>query len=121
MYLGNELCRTFNIIKTDKDIILSALALHDTMKRGLKETDHKTYHLYHPYYPRLHYKKYRIKGFEVEYDKIMDCIESHMGSLNPDDHWGIISKAKPTNMPEAIVHLADYIASRDKIYFKDFM
>lgn len=121
IYLGKELARTFGLTPLETDIALSALAIHDTVKYGMGVYDVQYYPM-HPYLPRICYKKLAQEHFTnpVIPNTIFDAVERHMGSIN-DGEWTSIGRIKPENRVEYVVHLADYIASRKKIHFEDFL
>jgi hypothetical protein len=116
MYLGYELCETYCVDYVDECLVLTALALHDTLKRGYTDADRR-YFYYHPMLTRNHYKTLR-EGFETNYDKVMDLIETHMGNMNGE--WSPSPNLKPESNLQKIVHLADYIASRPQLDFTVF-
>lgn len=94
--------------------IVSACILHDSCKYGipfdLRMTD------LHPYIPRVYYKKVTGSLDKDELNFIFTMIESHMGSYS-DGSWSPIyknTKNTLTSNPAAlIVHMADFMASRD--------
>lgn len=121
MYLGKELSQTYELSLTQTDIVLAALALHDTLKYGI-DFDVR-YSKMHQYLPREYYKevikKYKddaiISPFsEGSYAEIFDAIERHMGSLS-SGAWTSVGGLKPETPVQQVVHLADYIASRSEI------
>lgn len=83
--------------QTTRDKILSACFLHDTRKQGLTDNGGEGHTV------KDHAK---LAAELIEDDMISKMVLSHMGQ------WG---RNKPGNMPQFIVHLADYLASRKDI------
>lgn len=124
MYLCGELAGTFGLSPLERDMAISAGAIHDTLKYGIEYEIE--YHHMHPYLPRTYYKRldepinpYAMVRPNV-YNLIMDAVECHMGDIH-SGRWSTVSKVKPTTPLEVVVHLADYTASRKKIHFQDFL
>lgn len=121
MYIGRELSGTFGLPEIERDVAVTALGIHDTLKYGV-DYDLR-YHDMHPYLPRSYYKKphdlHCIIGGDL-YEAVMDAVEVHMGDM-ASGKWASVGKLKPSNRVETVVHIADYIASRKKIMFSDFM
>ena len=115
LYLAEELCDTYSLLNIEKDIVLSAVILHDTLKNGMAIDDH--YGVFHPFLPRAYYKKLSKKYNEAYYDDIMCAIESHMGDI-ATGKWTPIGRIHPRMDVDKVVHLADYIASRPRLGFK---
>lgn len=123
MYLGHELSRTFGLTELEHDIVISALALHDTLKYGI-EYDVRYFPM-HPYLPRNYYGN-KHDGIVTSFFKepgipntLFDAIERHMGSIATGE-WHSVGRVKPENKVEYVVHLADYLASRKQLKFADF-
>lgn len=98
----------WNFTGKEKDIILSAILLHDTRKLGMPKkqyTDAK-----HPVYVSDAIKK------ECEpnstRDKIADAIASHMGQWNKDFKTKEVVTPLPNTELHFFVHLCDYLSSR---------
>jgi len=116
-YLCMELSKTFELGQLDRDVSMSAIILHDTLKNGFKVDD--DYGLFHPFLPRKYYNKLRKNDIRRFYDKIMGAIETHMGNIN-SGAWTPIGEVRPKSKVQFVVHLADYIASRPDLCFKVF-
>ena len=95
----------------DKDIILSALMLHDGVKRGVVETPHSTKS--HP----IDMAKLLTdlwKDFDNTYkDIIIKCVASHSGIWNEK---GLLPV--PKTKLERFVHYVDFISSRKDLWDK---
>lgn len=116
-----ELFRLGNINYDDykKDIIISALILHDTLKQGDGNSNHTVAD--HPL-QAVNFIKKNIKGEDYfksqsSYESLLKCIASHMGCWNKDYK----TKKEILPIPEKgiqwFVHLCDYIASRKCLEF----
>ena len=103
----------------EKDIIISALILHDCAKKGIPETKYTITE--HPLVmadfiennPKLN----NILDKEMLH-KLLDCIRTHMGEFNKDFKTKKEVLPKPKNRLQNLVHLADYLSSRK--YFDSF-
>lgn len=96
----------------DKDNIIVALILHDSIKNGHNQQPKSVKD--HPILPYDHFKELSDKFLEVEeYDTIMYMIRAHMGIWGPDGVEGAPDTLDGYRVsPAEIVHIADYIASR---------
>lgn len=119
VYLGIELCNTFGIDEgtIQRDIIISALILHDTFKSGYNDSDDWRYGLFHPFMPRKAFEK-ECSRISPHFDSIMTLIETHMGNIE-SGAW-TPGGLKPESVEAQIVHLADYIASRRQLDWNNF-
>lgn len=104
----------------ETDMMIVAALFHDFLKFGWQE-DYETYHVELFDHPRLAAEALRcIKGIVPDnvVAFITNCIETHMGSrnTNPDD-----PNAIPLPIPDTeckrLVHIADYVATRNNIAF----
>lgn len=124
MYLCKELGSTFGLTETDKDLAVCAGAIHDTFKYG------RNYQVediaLHPFFPRPYYKDRNLDPCPYAllppntYDVVMKAVEAHMGDI-AHGTWTTVAKVKPETPLEQVVHLADYISSRKRIHFLDFL
>ena len=99
-------------LSQERDVIISALILHDTIKHGL---DYNKYSVSN--HPMLVEKVMKCDTYENHEGEVIEeikrCIRSHMGPWNYDfrnKHKEIMPKPE-TNL-ERFVHLCDYLASR---------
>ncbi len=103
----------------EKDIIISALILHDCAKKGIPETKYTVTE--HPLimarFIENNNKLNKILDKET-LQKLLDCIRTHMGEFNKDFKTKKEVLPKPKNRLHTIVHLADYLSSRK--YFDNF-
>jgi len=103
----------------DKDIIISALILHDGIKHGLDNSKHSVTN--HPLIMAEFIKRDKelcdILSKEL-LDIIIGCIETHMGEFNKDYKTKKEILPKPHNKIENFVHICDILGSRR--YIKDF-
>lgn len=101
-----DLLRAYPHLEKDRDFIIAALLLHDTLKRGTGE-GHTVKE--HPLLPEQYYRAHAELIGRRAYRKVMALIRGHMGI------WGPVRPRKGlyTRLTAAeLVHLADYIASR---------
>lgn len=104
-----ELLPAYPHLERERDDIIVALLLHDTLKRGWPDTGHTVPE--HPFLPRTYYKKFASMIGNRAYDRIMQLIDTHMGIWTPGkkaprpQFWSRMS-------PAEFVHLCDYIISR---------
>lgn len=112
---NNTMCGSFT--DTDRDIVLVALLFHDCLKHG-GEDEAKGHTIFdHPTVASVWidnmYKSGYTTKLDVEIlDKILDCIESHMGEWNKPYKGDELELPLPKNKLQKITHLADYLASR---------
>lgn len=103
-----------------KDMMLTAILVHDFFKHGLEDTAGKWTVAEHP----LVCANF-IRGDEAlcamlpseQIDFICGCISSHMGQWNTDYRSSREILPKPRTGPQNLVHLADYLASRKYLIF----
>lgn len=116
-----ETIQTFN--DTEKDIIRTALILHDGVKHGTNGSQYTV-----ATHPLEVVKHLEDKYFEVDEETLPDevievmesdlweqirvCIRSHMGQWNTDYKTKEEILPKPGTEIEKFVHLCDYLASR---------
>jgi hypothetical protein len=109
----------YDIKEDEKDIVVSALLLHDGLKCGMWE-DKTAFN--HPILMKdFILKKYNENHYDIEFDiinKISNCVASHMGKWNTQDGNDLILPT-PQTQCEKMVHLCDYLASR-KCLIYDF-
>lgn len=97
--IAEELFPLYNFSDYHKDLIISALTLHDIEKPSRT----------HPIEVKLRLEVLR-EGYPDIFDKVIPLIESHMGQ------WDLYGKLpRPQNRLQKFVHLVDYLASRSKI------
>ena len=104
--VAKHLCTAFGFVGFDRELILTATLLHDVCKAGAgnKGAGHTV-----GGHERLLGKRYGQKEPIVHneyWERVKRLVETHEGL------WG---ESKPETIPEMIVHLADYIASRSNI------
>ncbi len=107
-YLVEELAKVFLLKNERLDIVRAAAILHDSYKHGVKDEGHGDKE--HPFYPRIHLKK--ISHLTPYFDEIMDVIETHQG------RWGIEPVRMPKTREQWVLHIADFIASRNFVYIR---
>ena len=107
----------FEIYKFDirkKDLIIFALVLHDSIKKG--EIEEKYTRFDHPLLACEFIKKYAkelsISKDDIEF--ICSCIESHMGRFNTAEYSDVVLPL-PKTPEQKFVHMCDFLASRKVI------
>jgi len=101
-----ELLRAYPHLEREKDFIVAALLLHDTLKHGAKE-GHTVKE--HPLLPEGYYRAHAPLVGRRAYRKIMALVRTHMGVWGPArPRPGVFTRLTAAEL----VHLADYIASR---------
>lgn len=119
--LGHNMSGTFyNVDKSSESTafrvsaIVSACILHDSCKYGIP-FDYRM-HALHPYIPRVLFDKVTTSLLPEERNFIFTLIESHMGSYM-DGGWSPIHNLTKitlsNNQAALIVHIADYVSSRN--------
>lgn len=95
-----------------KDLIRMALLLHDGFKSGLTNSGHTC--LEHPVlmYKFLLENKEKLLINENDVNYVANLILTHMGPWNKDQN-GYIMMPEPERQDEILVHLCDYISSRN--------
>lgn len=109
----------YNLIfdEIDKDNIIVALMLHDTFKHG-EEDSQGNYSRYSVFeHPLIAADKVRAHLEDRHNFAIAELISSHMGEWNTCKYSQSILP-KPKSLPQQIVHLCDYLASRKYLEFK---
>lgn len=113
---NNTLCGTFT--EEDKDIVLLALLFHDSVKHG-KNDDAGYTTFTHPLEASDYIFNLDVRGELPSInaqivEKILGCIESHMGEWNTP--YKADDKTEPLPLPKSklqkITHICDYLASR---------
>lgn len=100
-----------------KDAILIALILHDSIKHGVIKKNHTVKEhpmLVRPYYEALVSSEINELVGYAKRDALYGLIESHMGQWNIAD--GVTMPLPKTNA-QKFVHLCDYLASRKSLDF----
>ncbi len=101
-----------------KDIIISALILHDGAKHGLEGSRYTITE--HPIVVveliRNNQDVYKNLDTKV-FNKIMDGISTHMGQWNTDYRTKKVVLDKPKTGTQKFIHMCDYLASRKSIEF----
>ena len=112
VYIANRLCDGYGIKGIDRDIVLSAIILHDIAKvPSPKENPKLTYADYenHP----INASKYFVWSGSEQFSalimgQINDCIRFHMGLWTPQS---IKKDLKNYTLLELLVYTSDYIAT----------
>ena len=100
------LCRAFSLEGFDRQLVLTAVLIHDICKEGTSDEG----------------VGYTVGGHErllgVRFSEVPQVVENRLW-LRVDrlvrSHEGIWGEKKPETLMERIVHLADYISTREDI------
>ncbi|MGB9782609.1 MAG: hypothetical protein ACPLSY_04990 [Moorellaceae bacterium] len=107
MRVAVDLLRAYPHLERKRDYIIAALLLHDTLKHGAGEGYTVKEH---PLLPEHRYRGHRPLVGRRTYRKIMALIRTHMGVWGPvRPRPGVFTRLTAAEL----VHLADYIASRE--------
>lgn len=117
-----------NFTDNEKDIIRVSLLLHDGVKHGVDGSSHTV--ATHPlevikYLEDIYWEvpEDELLDEVIEimedgpWDKIAQCIATHMGQWNTDYKSKEEILDKPTSVIQSFVHLCDYLASRKCLEF----
>lgn len=104
-----DLLEAFPELASEQDAIIVALLLHDTCKvdpeTGRTRADH-------PLLPRKRYGHLAGMLPAGEFERVMDLVDTHMGIWGPADTSRMVSPVPSSLNAAVLVHLADYVASR---------
>ena len=112
--MAYELFGIYKFPKRVKDLIIMALLLHDSVKKGEEENKYTLFD--HPLVACSFIKKYKDE-LKISNDDILfvcDCIASHMGRFNTSEFSDVILPL-PKTPEQKFVHMWDYLASRKVI------
>jgi 23S rRNA maturation-related 3'-5' exoribonuclease YhaM len=109
--MAYELFGIYKFPDRTKDLIIMALLLHDSVKKGEVESKYTLFE--HPLTACDFIKKYKddLKINEEDINFVCDCIASHMGRFNTSDYSDAILPI-PKTPEQKFVHMCDYLASR---------
>ncbi len=112
--MAYELFGIYKFPERTKDLIIMALLLHDSVKKGEVESKYTLFD--HPLTACEFLKKYKdeLKLTKEDIEFICDCISSHMGRFNTSDYSDVILPI-PKTPEQKFVHMCDYLASRKVI------
>lgn len=109
-----ELFRVASFADEEKDIIVSALLLHDGAKSGIPQTKYTKHE--HPIVVCEHLRGQSFFEDIPQAERICECIASHMGQWNTSSYSSVVLPL-PKNKVEIFVHWCDYLASRKCLEF----
>lgn len=115
--IAKELYNIYKFPDRKKDLMIMALILHDSVKKGEEETKYSLFE--HPLVACNFLRKYssELKLTKEDIDFICECICSHMGKYNTSNYSDVILPL-PKTPEQKFVHLCDYLASRKAIIIK---
>ena len=112
--MAYELYGIYKFPQRTKDLIIMALILHDSVKKGEEENKYTLFD--HPLIAGEFIKKYKdeLKLTKEDIDFLVECISSHMGRFNTSEYSDVILPI-PKTPEQKFVHMCDYLASRKTI------
>ena len=115
--MAHELFGIYKFPESTKDLIIFALLLHDSVKKGEEESKYTLFD--HPIVAGDFIKKYKdeLKLTKEDLEFVCNAIASHMGRFNTSDYSNVILPL-PKTPEEKFVHMCDYLASRKVINIK---
>lgn len=116
--IAYELFGIYKFPDHTKDLIIMALLLHDSVKKGEEESKYTLFE--HPLVAGEFLKKYQsdLKLSKEDVNTVCELIASHMGRFNTCDYSKVILPI-PKTPEQKFVHMCDYLASR-KVIKLDF-
>ncbi len=109
-----ELYGIYKFNEREKDLMIMALVLHDSVKKGIEESKYTLFD--HPLVACEFVKSHsgELPIFKEDIDFLCECISSHMGRFNTSDYSEVILPI-PKTPQQKFVHMCDYLASRKVI------
>ena len=109
-----DLFRLYSFTDEEKDVILSALLLHNGKKSGDNANGYTVHD--HPVLVCNHLKQQEFFNDIPQANQICEGIISHMGQWTTSNKSSVVLP-KPTTRVQKYIHLCDYLASRKFIEF----
>lgn len=104
-------CMNSLFTNKEKDLLLVALILHDSLKLGYEKERYTRFD--HPIlagkFIEENKEKTHFKDIEIKF--LINAIASHMGQWNTSSYSDVILP-KPTTKHQIFVHMCDFLASR---------
>lgn len=112
--MAYELFNIYKFSQRSKDLIIMALILHDSVKKGEVESKYTLFD--HPLVACEFIEKYKneLKLTKEDITFVCECISGHMGRFNTSDYSDVILPL-PKTPEQKFVHMCDYLASRKVI------
>ena len=112
--MAYELYGIYKFPQKTKDLIIMALVLHDSVKKGEEESKYTLFD--HPLVAGEFIRKYKdeLKLTKEDLEFVCSAIASHMGRFNTSDYSDVILPL-PKTPEEKFVHMCDFLASRKVI------
>ena len=112
--MAYELYGIYKFPQRTKDLIIMALVLHDSVKKGIEETKWTLHD--HPLiaceFIRNNKSELKLNDDDIEF--VCGCISGHMGKYNTCDYSDVILPL-PKTPEQKFVHMCDFLASRKVI------
>lgn len=112
--IAADLFKLYNFTDEEKDIIISALLLHDGTKKGMNESDYTVHE--HPVIVCNHLREQEFFNDIPQAEIICEGIISHMGQWTTNKYSKVVLP-KPETEVQKFIHLCDYLASRKYLEF----
>lgn len=110
-----ELYGIYKFNEREKDLMIMALVLHDSVKKGVEESKYTLFD--HPLvaceFLKSHSGELSLTKDDIEF--VCECISSHMGRFNTSEYSEVILPL-PKTPQQKFVHMCDYLASRKVIH-----
>lgn len=112
--MAYELYGIYKFPQRTKDLIIMALVLHDSVKKGEVESKYTLFD--HPLVAGDFIRKYKdeLKLSKDDLEFVCSAIASHMGRFNTSDYSDVILPL-PKTPEQKFVHMCDFLASRKVI------
>lgn len=112
--MAYELYGIYKFPQHTKDLIIMALVLHDSVKKGIEENKWTLHD--HPLivceFIKNNKSELKLNNDDIEF--VCGCIASHMGKFNTCDYSDVILPL-PKTPEQKFVHMCDFLASRKVI------
>ena len=112
--MAYELYGIYKFPQRTKDLIIFALILHDSVKKGIEEEKYTKFDhsLIASEFIKNNKGDLKLSNDDIEF--ICGCIGSHMGKFNTSDYSDVILPL-PKTPEQKFVHMCDFLASRKVI------
>lgn len=99
----------FKFTSDEKDLIILAIIMHDSVKKGINEEKYTRFD--HPILASDLVKNSDLTLTKEEIILVCNMISSHMGEWNTNDYSNVILP-KPKTKYERFVHMCDYLSAQ---------
>lgn len=99
----------YKFTSDEKDLIILAIIMHDSVKKGINEEKYTRFD--HPMLASELIKNSDLTLTKEEIELVCNMISSHMGEWNTNDYSNVILP-KPKTKYERFVHMCDYLSAQ---------